>query len=274
MIKIDTHLHTHYSHGKATVEAMFHAARAKGIDIIGFSEHSPRPSSHTYPSDYQQRLTDGFANYVNDVQNIRSAHKHEATVLLGLEMDWLEGHETFSAETVKAHDFDYVIGGIHFLDTWGFDYRREDWRTLGEERLAALYAQFFTTMGAMARTGLFNIVAHPDIIKIFSIHLFREWATGEQAKTLFHDALTAVRDAGMAMEVSSAGLRKPCEEIYPCPQIMELAAERGLPISFGSDAHSEASVGFAFDRLAAYARDFGYTDSVYFVKGRMHSRPF
>jgi histidinol-phosphatase (PHP family) len=78
----------------------------------------------------------------------------------------------------------------------------------------------------------------------------------------------------MAIEVSSAGLRKPCAEIYPCPQFMELAAEMGIPVAFGSDAHSEASVGYAFDRLEQYARDFGYNDSVYFVKRRMHSRPF
>jgi histidinol-phosphatase (PHP family) len=55
---------------------------------------------------------------------------------------------------------------------------------------------------------------------------------------------------------------------------MELAAEMGIPVAFGSDAHSEASVGYAFDRLEQYARDFGYNDSVYFVKRRMHSRPF
>jgi histidinol-phosphatase (PHP family) len=117
-------------------------------------------------------------------------------------------------------------------------------------------------------------VAHPDIIKIFSIDLFREWAAGDEARQMFRQALTAVHEAGMAIEVSSAGLRKPCAEIYPCPQFMELAAEMGIPVAFGSDAHSEASVGYAFDRLEQYARDFGYNDSVYFVKRRMHSRPF
>lgn len=274
MIKTDTHLHTLHSHGKATVEAMFHAARAKGIDIIGFSEHSPRPETYSYPSDYQPRLIEGFPTYVADVKRLRDEFKNEATVLFGLEMDWVEGNETFIADTLKAHDFDYVIGGIHFIDTWGFDYRKEDWQVLSESRQVELYQQFYATMANMARTGLFNIVAHPDIIKIFSVDLFREWAAGDEAKAAFRTALTAIHDAGMAIEISSAGLRKLCKEIYPCPQFMALASEMGIPVSFGSDAHSEASVGYAFDQLEQYARKFGYTDSVYFVKRRMHSRKF
>ena len=156
MIKTDTHLHTLHSHGKAGVTEMFHAARKKGIDIIGFSEHSPRPETHSYPSDYQPKLIEGFPTYVADVKRLREEFKNEATVLFGLEMDWMEGSETFIADTLKAHDFDYVIGGIHFLDTWGFDYRKEDWQVLSEAQQVSLYNRFFCHHAGHGADGPFQ----------------------------------------------------------------------------------------------------------------------
>ena len=76
------------------------------------------------------------------------------------------------------------------------------------------------------------------------------------------------------MEISSAGIRKLCHEIYPCESIMSIASSLELPISFGSDAHSTMSVAFSFDKLEEHARKFGYTESAYFKNRKMHSRPF
>ena len=76
--------------------------------------------------------------------------------------------------------------------------------------------------------------------------------------------LTAIRDNGLVMEISSAGLRKPCNEIYPHPAIMRLASDLGVKISFGSDAHCPNTPAYAFDQLEAYARSYGYTSSVIF----------
>ncbi|MDR0238917.1 MAG: histidinol-phosphatase, partial [Deltaproteobacteria bacterium] len=76
---------------------------------------------------------------------------------------------------------------------------------------------------------------------------------------LVRESLVAVRDAGMSMEISSAGLRKACREIYPGPEIMRLAADLRVPIVFGSDAHQPSDMGFAFDELARYAASFGIT---------------
>lgn len=274
MIRVDTHLHTAYSHAKDSVDAMFAAAVAKDIDIVGFSEHSPRPATHSYPKDYQKKLTSGFPRYVQEVLRVRDANKCTATVLLGIEMDWMEGREGFIIDMLKAYDFDYVIGGVHFIDTWGFDYAAEDWDKLHEFRKVELYAQYFESVYNMAQSGYFNILAHPDLVKIFSNDLFREWSACDEARTLFRKSLTAVRDAGMAMEISSAGLRKPCDEIYPCHTIMEIASDLCLPISFGSDAHNVNDVAADFAQLEFVARTYGYHDSAYFVKRSMRSIAF
>ena len=76
------------------------------------------------------------------------------------------------------------------------------------------------------------------------------------------------------MEISSAGLRKPCREIYPGPALMEMAVELGLPVTISSDAHNKDDLMRSFDELIAYAEEYGYSSSVYVAGGRMHSLPF
>ncbi len=273
MITVDTHIHTHFSHGKASVREMYDAARNKGMTVFGFSEHSPRPAGFDYPTDYKEKLTAAWPTYIAEVSALK-ANQDGITVLLGIEMDWTVGQDAYIREKLAADPFDYVIAGIHFLETWGFDFKPEDWSGWTQEECFRRYEQFFGTMGDMARTGLFDIVAHPDIIKIFSVDTFRTWMATHPAREAVRAALQAVKNAGMAMEVSSAGLRKLCREIYPGPFFMETASDIGLPISFGSDAHTTASVGFAFDELAQYARTYGYTESVYFRNRTMHTQQF
>ena len=134
MITVDVHLHTHYGHGQAGVLDMYRAARDKGLEIVGFSEHSPRPSGFDYPDDYREHLSAGYAAYTAEVRALQAAENGSGPpfVLLGLEMDWLEGQDAFIAGTIRKHAYDYVIGGIHFLGSWGFDYTPDDWASLSE----------------------------------------------------------------------------------------------------------------------------------------------
>lgn len=273
MISVDTHIHTLYSHGKATPEEMYDAAVKKGIRVFGFSEHSARPLGMDYPREYREHLAAHWDTYIEKVTALKD-NNDGVTVLLGIEMDWMEGNEDFIKAELAKHDFDYVLCGIHFLENWGFDYAKADWESLNFHELVAIYEKYYDTMITMAKTGIFDTIAHPDIIKIFSCEHFTKWIATEEAQALVRKALTAVRDAGMSMEISSAGIRKLCQEIYPGENIMQIASELNLPITFGSDAHSTMSVAFSFDKLEEHARRFGYTESVYFKNRKMHSRPF
>ena len=174
----------------------------------------------------------------------------------------------------SEHHYDYLIGGIHFLDHWGFDSAASDWEPLSFEERCALYEKYYRTMKTMAETRLFNIVAHPDLIKIFSVEDFRRWLEIPASMDLVGDALTAVRDAGMAMEISSAGLRKPCQEIYPGPKIRRLARELGLPVTFASDSHATEQVAWNFDELARCAAAEGWKESLVFCRGKVTAMPF
>jgi histidinol-phosphatase (PHP family) len=274
-IVADVHMHTSHSHGQNTTAEMFRAAKGKGLKIIGFSEHSPRPEGYAYPMDYQAALVAGFPDYVREVQDIAQAAKGDGLeVALGLEVDYIPGQEAFADALRKAHPFDYIIGGLHFQGSWGFDFAASDWDAMDREARYRAYARYYDDLAAMCRTGMFHIAAHPDLIKIFSVETFREWLDTPEAMPLVRKALSAMKDSGVIMEISSAGLRKPCQEIYPGPRIMQVAAELELPVSFASDAHCVNTPAYAFDALARYAASFGFDHSHVVIAGQRRSVPF
>lgn len=266
MIRADLHNHTCHSHARDTVRAMFETARDKGLAFYGFSEHSARPLGYDYkpPTEYRERLAATFSDYVSEVRELRDRTPDGGPqVLLGLELDWLPAERPFLEKAARAANFDYIIGGIHFLQTWPFDADAADWAALPDETCHAHYVAYFDAFTALAQSGLVNIIAHPDIIKIYSRPRFERWLAqkdGANTDRVRH-ALTALRDNGLLMEISSAGLRKACGEIYPGPAIMTLAADLGVDIAFSSDAHCTEHVAFAFDQLARYAASYGYQES-------------
>jgi len=272
MITIDIHSHTSHSHAANTVAEMAEAAEAAGMRVFGFSEHSPRPEGYNYPTEYRTKLRAGFPDYLAEVKALcqrfvdAPEDKKPMRVLLGLEVDWFPSERPFIERMINAAPYDYLIGSVHFLGTWGFDATVKDWKDLSDDACFAKYSAYFHNERDMAASGLMQVAAHPDLIKIFSVETFRRWIADDAHSRLVKDALTAMKDTGMAMEISAAGLRKPCKEIYPCPEIMAMAAKLHLPVSFASDAHAVEQVGWKFDELERYARSFGYTTSRYFVE--------
>lgn len=275
MITVDLHTHTKYSHGANTPAEMYASALDRGLTLLGFTEHSPRPLGFDYTHEYRDRLTRHLPDYAREVQELKAMHKDgPCRVLFGMEMDWLEGQADFVRASCQSYDFDYLLGSVHFIGRWGFDDGNGPWKEFSQEECEMQYRAYFTAWEAMLRSGLFNIAAHPDLIKIFSVEQFHIWLAKASSLDLIRACLTTLRDAGMSMEISSAGLRKACREIYPAAPIMALAAELNLPVSFASDAHGTDDVGYGFARLASYARAFGFREHTVFVKGRMTAHPF
>ncbi|MDD6181859.1 MAG: histidinol-phosphatase [Desulfovibrionaceae bacterium] len=271
MITIDLHTHTFYSHGKHSPQDMFAAAMKRGISLYGFSEHSPRPLGYDYPQEYREHLAAHMDDYARDVLSLQE--RHPGKVLFGLEMDWLDEEREFIAQSIAAYPYDYLLGSVHFIGNWGLDVTPLEWEQLDEAQCAARYERYFQSEINMAKSGMFNIAAHLDLVKIFSVEPFHRWLHAG-GMDLVREALLAIRDAGMALEISSAGLRKVCREIYPCPPIMRMAAELGLPVTFASDAHATQDVAAGFPQLESYARAFGYEESVWFQQGQMHAQRF
>lgn len=269
----DLHTHTLHSHAANTSFEMFEAGRKKGLEIIGFSEHSPRPKGYRYLSDYQDKLRAGFPLYVDEVKRLKK-NESGLEILLGVEVDYIPAEKDYAKKLCAEYEYDYIIGGLHFQGNWGFDGPEESWLKLSQKEKFNVYTQYYLDLKDMAETGLFNIVAHPDLIKIHTKADFDIWLEKKEATEIITDSLKAFKKAGMAMEISSAGLRKPCKEIYPGPKIMEIAQSLELPISFGSDAHCIKTPAYAFNELASYARAYGYSESLIFRKKKAFTLKF
>lgn len=277
MINTDLHLHTCFSHGRNTPFEMHAAACARKLKLIGFSEHSPRPAGYDYTHEYREHLTRHFPDYISQVLALKknsAQNPGSCQVLLGLEMDWLPREEAFVRKSCAAHDYDYLIGSVHFLQNWGFDDSRDPWENATQEECEKFYVSYFYHWLSMLKSGLFQIAAHPDLIKIYSVEQFHIWLNKENARKQIQECLQALKEANMAMEVSSAGLRKACNEIYPCPAIMEMAASLDLHISFASDAHNTDDVGADFANLAKYAASFGFDRHAVFNRGSISLTSF
>ena len=208
MILADLHTHTKYSHGGNSPAEMYAAAQAKGLEIIGFTEHSPRPLGFDYANEYRDKLTRHLPDYAREVLEIKAANAHgPCRVLFGMEMDWLEGQEDYTRASCAAFDFDYLLGSVHFIGHWGFDDGADPWKAFSQEECEKQYQAYFEAWERMILSGLFNIAAHPDLIKIFSVEQFHIWLAKPESMALVQRCLVkdALQAGGQAGGVVRAG---------------------------------------------------------------------
>lgn len=245
----DYHLHTPLCN-HADGEPADYARRATelGFREIGFSEHCTMPPHF----DRLRMVADDLDRYLASVEQARKACP-DLTIRLGIEAEYVPGEVDHVRQFLARHSWDYVLGSVHYLDDWNFDAPEaaERWRTTAN--LHDEWKRYFGTWKQAARCGLFDILAHPDLVKKFG------FVPRENCEDLFEDALAAVAKAGLVIEVSTAGLRKPVKEIYPSAAFLRIARRLNVPITLGSDAHAPSEVGANFHDAVALARASGYT---------------
>ena len=249
-MRIDLHNHTtRCNHAVGTVDEYIQKAIELGIDIYGFSEHAPMDFDEKY------RLAfDEMDAYVSDILTAKEKYKNDIKILLGYEVDWLQGHMD---ERVLNANVDYLIGSVHFIDKWGFDNPEfiGGWKT---KDIDEIWQAYFDATEDMAKSGKFDIVGHLDLIKMF------KFMPKQDVRFLAKDALKAIKKSNMVMELNTAGLRKPIGEMYPSRALLEEAYSLGIPITFSSDAHAIEQIGAGYDLATTLAKDVGYTQAVTF----------
>ena len=240
---------------EANVERYLAAAREAGIEELGVSEHVHRFRraldvwEHPFWLQSAQDDLDAYAEFVR------------ATPLrLGIEMDYVAGREGRIANLLDSYDFDYVIGSVHFVRDKAVDYDVWDiWESVGDpDRVWELY---FATLAEAVRSGLFDILAHPDLVKVWGD---RRPRPDRDPRFHYEPAVEAIAESGIAVEVSTAGLRKPAGEIYPAPAFAEMCVDAGAAFSLSSDAHVPEHVGFAYEEALAAMTRWGVEEVVVF----------
>jgi histidinol-phosphatase (PHP family) len=172
---------------------------------------------------------------------------------LGIEADYVPGAEQRIEALLSSRQFDYVVGSVHFIGQRAVDDEDYDvWE--GDASPEQIWGRYFETLAAAARSGLFDILAHPDLVKMWGRG--RPYPEGD-LRAYYEPAVEAVAASGIAVEISTAGLRKPVEEIYPAPAFAQMCAEAGAVFALSSDAHSPEQVGYGYDRALDFLAQLG-----------------
>jgi histidinol-phosphatase (PHP family) len=234
-------------------------AREVGIGELGFSEHVYRFREaldvwrHPF---WVEQAVDRLDDYVDFLLQMRAAGY---PVKLGLEVDYVPGRERELAALLDGRPFDYVIGSVHFIADRAVDHEGYDaWRESEPEQV---WQEYFEAVGRAAATGLFDVLAHLDLVKV--------WGSGRPAPaapltTYYQPAMNAIAAADVAIEVSTAGLRKPVGELYPSAELLRQCLAAGKPVSLSSDAHVPQDLGFAYESAVETLRAAGVEELAVF----------
>jgi histidinol-phosphatase (PHP family) len=215
-------------------------AAERGIAELGVSEHVYR---FTQALDVWQHPL--WVETARDDLDAYCAFVREETDLkLGIEADFIPGREDRMAELLDGRDWDYVVGSIHFVGEGALDYDKYDIWTRAPSP-DKVWRTYFEWLGELALSGQFDVLAHPDLVK----HWGDERPRPERDPRYFYEvAMEGIAESGIAVEVSTAGLRKPVGEIYPDRAFLEMVVDAGNPIALSSDAHLPDQLGHAYDR--------------------------
>lgn len=258
----DYHIHTRRcGHATGDVEDYVNEAKRKGLEEIGFSDHLPFVTHRD--SAYTMDLSE-LPEYHKDIEALQIKHT-DLSIKIGIEADYMEGHAEEIRGLIQRYDYDFVIGSIHFIQDWAFDdpKHKDRWTHADVDQV---YRRYYALLQASARSGLFDVIGHADLVKKFG------YRSREDLDDLIIETARTFKDAGLCVEVNTSGLRKPVREIYPAIGALKIYRQAGVPLVFGSDAHEPGQVGADFDQASALARKAGYRDYVVFEKRKIVRR--
>jgi histidinol-phosphatase (PHP family) len=246
------------------VDRYLAAAKDAGIGELGCSEHVYRFSAalelwrHPF---WERQARDDLETYCAFVRT--------TPLRLGLEVDFVPGAEDRTASLLERADLDYAVGSVHFVGDRAVDHEGWDvWELHGDPD--TVWRKYFESLAEAARSGLFDILAHPDLVKVWG----RARPLPERDPRFYYEpAVEAIAEAGVAVEVSTAGLRKPVAELYPAAEFATMCVDADASFALSSDAHSPAEVGYAYDRAVAEMRAWGIDEIATFAGRRRTLEP-
>jgi histidinol-phosphatase (PHP family) len=246
-------------HTEANVARYREAAEQRGIAELGVSEHIYRFTQaleiwrHPFWEQFAHDDLDDYCAFVRERTDLR----------LGVEMDFVPGGEDRTSSLLEVRDFDYVVGSVHFLREGAVD--MDDYSVWDSGRsVEQIWRRYFETVGESALSGLFDIIAHPDLVKYWS-PAQRPLPEGD-LRYYYEPAIEGLAESGVAVELSTAGLRKPVGEMYPAAAFLEMCIDAGVPVALSSDAHTPQHVGADYDQALAMLERLGVRELCVFER--------
>lgn len=264
MVKVNYHIHSTYSDGKATIKDYVQEAIRKDFNEIAFTEHlAVRPGSmeKLYYSIEPSKLEE----YLSEVREVGKQFP-VLRLKAGLEVDYFPGSEKILRDMLGSYDFDFLMGSVHWIGELCLDctkFRKTFETAVREEGFDGFYVKYLQLLVRAVETGLFNIIAHFDVARNWGFKPSDSLKRGELS------VLEKVSELKMAVEVSSKGLRNPVNEAYPTRRVFEVCASMKIPITLGTDAHNLSEIDFEYDSIVKYARNMGYVEQALFEHGKL-----
>jgi histidinol-phosphatase (PHP family) len=251
-MRVDLHNHTILcNHAQGSVEDFIKKAIELKIDYYGFTEHAPM----NFDEKYRMKLTEKEF-YESTLRYYKEKYSNNINILLGYEVDFMQSVPIL--DEILSSKVDYLIGSVHFLESkndslpWGFD-NPEFIGKYENKDIDSIWIDYFDAIRLMAKTSYFDIVGHLDLIKVF------KYLPKKDIKLMALEALKQIKKSNMTIEINAAGFRKPIKEQYPSMELLQLAYELDIDITFSSDAHALEQVGYCYDEVVSLAKSVGYT---------------
>lgn len=244
-IFFDSHMHTPLcKHAEGHPILYMEHGVAQGLAGIVMTCHSPMPDGF---SARVRMAPEQFNEYLALVGEAADAAPEGFEVLLGMESDFFPGMEDWLRELHGRADFHYILGSVH----WHIpEYLDAFWH--GDP--LAFQKQYFEHLAESAECGLFDSLAHPDLVKNASPI---DWDF-DRIRPYVKRALDRIAETGVAMEINTSGLNKSFPEMNPGPEMLALMAEREIPVVIGSDSHTPIRVGENFAAALDHLSAAGY----------------
>jgi len=240
------------------VERYRAAADEHGIAELGVAEHIYRFAAalevweHPFWRQYAVDDLDAYCGFVREETDLR----------LGIEADYVPGREDHIANLLESRDWDFVVGSVHFLRDRSLD--TEDYSIWGGgESADKVWRRYFETIAESALSGLYDVIGHPDLVKVWGDKAPRP---DKDLRYFYEPAVEAFAEAGVAVELSTAGLRKPVGEQYPARPYLEMILEAGCPIALSSDAHLPEQLGFRYEQALELLDELGVKELAVFER--------
>ncbi len=247
--------HMHLEKGEFTKEwweEFYSKELENGIKEFGVSEHAHRfvEARHIYKHlPYTEKWCDSILErYINFMEELKKAYN----VKIGIEMDYFPEKEDEIRKFLEYYNvFDYVLGSVHWLKSgFGFDIDPNDPRWSND--LEGIFIDYFERVKMAINSGLFDIIAHLDLIKLWGVPL------PENIEDVYEDISKVIANSGIVLEINTSGLRRPVKEIYPSPRFLEIISRYKIPITFGSDAHLPEDAGRFINDAYKLVKDLGF----------------
>ena len=253
-------MHSSYSDGRSAPEEYIAPAIAAGLSEIGFSEHL---TLFKELQDWNMN-PEIISPYINHIETLRNNLKN-IKIKTGLEVDFFAGKEEETRAFLSSLPLDYVIGSVHYLGEKTVDFGPEFYEG---KSIDTLFETYFDSVTAAIASGLFDIIAHCDLIRIYG------FKPSSDQEPLYRRLAKTMKMHNVAFELNTNGRNRPLADFYPDRRFLHIFREENIPVCVNSDAHMPSRVGQYFDEAYELLRYVGFTEMAVFEKRVRQMVPF